>query len=395
MQILINIRANKKTNIKALFFSCALFSQAIQAETSSEPTYKVEFNTHSFSYSEVMPVIETFAGVIPIARIGRETSFSSKPERGREALTHNRANIRASWDNWFVQLSTRYDYDIKFTPDAAQLFFLERNQRPVNKDKYKLALSANHVKGNGFGLGYQWQINQLNINLVANYWDVQNMQDGDINGVFHVSEDGESFDVTGDIEYQYFKDSLLDRSNCPQSDPPVPGCHGAWKQDGHGYSVDMQLAYQINDQWRFEARVFDLLNQFKYQQIGSTVGQLNTQNEVFNPDGSFSVKPSFKGEFSDGQHEQKIPAQTQLRLAAEYKLPVWAELYAVDDGYFPSIGIGGDYFNTRFELGYQAQTNAVIIRANNEFVKVSIGSETLNFQQAGTIIVDLSINYAW
>ncbi|WAJ69404.1 hypothetical protein [Catenovulum adriaticum] len=382
-------------NIKALLTLFVLLSQPAFAQIKNDKAYKVEFNINSFSYSEVMPVIETFAGVIPVARIGRETSFSSKPEQGRQAITHNRANIRVSWDHWFIQLASRYDYDIQFTPDAAQLFFLERNQRPVNKDKYLLKFSANHVKANGFGLGYQWQFKQLDMNVVANYWHVQNMQNGDINGIFHVEDDGEHFEVTGDIDYKYFQDALLDRNNCSQSDPPVPGCHGAWKQDGDGYSIDMQLAYQINKNWRFEASVWDLFNQFTYKQLGITQGQLDTQNEVFNPDGSFSIKPSFKGQFSDGKYKQSIPTQTNLRLSADYAIPVWAELYTVEDSYFPSLGVGGDYFNTRFELGYQAKSNALIVRAKHAYFNVSVASETINFQQAGTIIIDFSLNYAW
>ncbi len=82
----------------ALAISFPLF-----ANTQAEPaqSYQLEFVVDSFSYSEVMPVIETFGGVIPVARIGRESTFSSEPEAGRSAITHNRAYLRSQWQNWF------------------------------------------------------------------------------------------------------------------------------------------------------------------------------------------------------------------------------------------------------------------------------------------------------
>ncbi|MCU4676409.1 hypothetical protein N7931_12295 [Catenovulum sp. 2E275] len=387
---------NPLTALSLAFIAPNLLAQTEQhTQPQHKKTYQLEFILDSFSYSEVMPVIETFGGVIPVARIGRESSYSDEPEAGRQALTHNRAHLRAGWQNWFFQLSARYDYNIEFTPDAAQLFFLDRNERPVDKNDYQLKFSANHVRANGIGLGYRWQYQDLTLTVSANYWDVEHMENGNINGVFHANQQDDSFEVTGDIDYNYFKDALLDRANCEVSDPPVAGCYGRWQTDGHGFNLDMQFSYQISDSWRFDANIYDVYSRFNYQKVGKTIGRLNTQNEQFNPDGSFTINPSFSGEYADGKFSQSVSTQAQLRLSAELLVPVWAEVYAANDTNYPSIGIGQTWFNTRFELGYQAKTEAFMFRAKHDYINFALASETTNFEQAKALVFSLGINYAW
>lgn len=382
--------------INSRIFFTSFLSFLLSNDVIADDQHQVEFKFDSFSYSEVMPVIETFGGVIPVGRIGKETSFSSKPDEGRQALTHNRAFQRYQYDKFIVQLTARYDYDIRFTPDAAQLFFIDRNDRPIDKNAYDLFFSAKHIRANGIGIGYEFNYQQLTIKALLNYWNVQNMENGQVAGQFTLNQDVEdTFEVTGEIDYRYFEDALLDRQNCPNTDPPVAGCHGSWITDGYGYNLDFEFAYIFNDLWQLNGVVYDAFSRFKFDKLGHTLGELNTQNEIINPDGSFSVRPSFSGQYLDGEHDLTIHTQAKVRLDGELWLPVWSEIYRANGKTFPSAGIGYRMWQTRFELGYMLEANAGVFNIKHKNFHLGVVAETVDFGAARTLVLNFGFNASW
>ncbi|EWH09980.1 hypothetical protein DS2_10147 [Catenovulum agarivorans DS-2] len=372
---------------------CALLATSPQTFAKDNDKYQLSLSAESFSYSEIMPVIQTFGGVIPIAKIGKQASFSESPEKGRHGLTHNKAYLEALYNNWSFHLTTRYDYVIDFTPDAAQLFFLDRAERPVDKDEYTIYFKAKHIRANGIGFAYQNDYGNFSYKVLANYWNVGYMEDGELNGTFLVNEDGDSFEVTGDIDYAYYKDVVLDRKNCPRTDPPKAGCHGAWQMDGTGVSLDLFLAYRFSNDWRIALSVFDAYNKFKFERLGKTIGQLDTRNEVFNQDGTFSINPSFVGSYPDGKHQLSVSTQAKARLDGKWHIPIWSEFYVSDGQAIPSFGIGYDVENWRLEAGYQFTTQAYIFAIKHPIVHVTLGSETTDLVNAKTITLNFGINY--
>ncbi|WP_237716300.1 hypothetical protein [Catenovulum agarivorans] len=358
-----------------------------------EDTYQISHSLESFSYSEIMPVIQTFGGVIPIGKIGKQASFSEAPEEGRHGLTHNKAYLNFSRNNWTVFLATRYDYSIDFTPDAAQLFFLDRSERPVDKDEYAIYFKAQHIRANGVGFAYDNNFGNFSYKIAASYWDVGYMEDGEVDGTFLVNDDGDTFEVTGEIDYAYFDDAVLDRKNCPRTDPPKAGCHGAWVTDGKGYSLDVFLAYQFSNNWQLAVSIYDLYNKFEFEHLGKTSGQLDTRTEVFNDDGTFDINPSFIGSYPDGAHKLDMSSQINARLDGEWGLPLWSEVYVSDGKTFPSFGIGYDIQNWRIEAGYQLKTNAYIFSVKHPVVHFTLGSETTDLVNAQAIILNFGLNY--
>lgn len=371
--------------------SCASFADS----QDDDKDIHLESEVLSFSYSQVMPVVSTFGGVIPIGKIARESSYSDEPEAGREALTHNRFNLRLQYQNWFMIFASRYDYDVQFTPDAAQLFFLDKEERPVDKDIYNLFFKAKHIHANGVGVGYQWQKDALSVELSGYVWDVEHMENGLVDGQFLVADDRESYDIQGQINYAYFSDAILDRKNCPLTDPPVAGCHGSWQTQGTGYSIDAKIRYIFNSDWRIEARINDLWNRFSFDQLGRTVGSLDTRNQVFNADGSFSVNPSFSGQYPDGKHSLSLSPQLRLRVDGKYKIPLWSEIYAVNEQVFPALGVGYSLANWHIEGGYQWRTKSYLIGFKHPFVSLQFGSETWNVSEAKTITLNASFNFTF
>ena len=388
---------NNCSKIITTSFLLALPNVAIatdsQKTADDSTTYQISQTFESFSYSEIMPVIQTFGGIIPVGKIGKEASFSEAPEQGRHGLTHNKAHLTFRRNNFSFHLATRYDYSIDFTPDAAQLFFLDRSERPVDKDEYALYFRAQHIRANGVGFAYQDSFADFSFKIAATYWDVGYMEDGEVEGTFLVNDDGDSFEVTGTIDYAYFDDAVLERKNCPRTNPPKAGCHGAWTTDGTGYSVDLFLAYQFSDNWKLALSVYDLYNKFEFEHLGKTLGQLDTRNEVFNDDGTFDINPSFVGSYPDGEHELDMSSQLQARLDGYWLLPLWSEVYVSDGQSFPSLGVGYDLGEWRLEAGYQLKTNAYIFSFKHPIVHFTLGSETTDLANAQAIILNFGINY--
>ncbi|WP_017445994.1 hypothetical protein [Gayadomonas joobiniege] len=386
---------NKKNKWAVACLLISLSKQVMANENNSSSNWQLSTELSSFSYSEVMPVVNTFGGVIPIGRIAQESSYSDEPERGREAITHNRISFNLQHQNWLISLASRYDYDVKFTPDAAQLFFLEKEQRPVDKDIYELFFKAKHIRANGIGLGYQYQLQSLNIKVMGYLWDVQYMESGTVAGDFIVSDVDDSYDITGVIDYAYFEDALLERKNCPDSDPPVAGCHGAWDTQGQGYSFDVSLQYRLNQNWQMQIQLTDLFNQFTFDKLGRTQGQLDTRNQVFNADGTFSIKPSFSGTYPDGRYQMRMTTQLNFRLEGNLGLPVWAEMYAANDAYFPAVGIAANWANWRFESGYQWHSNSYLaaVRHDNFYLKLAADNFNLSAAKAITLNSGFSLSF--
>lgn len=375
------------------FPSLVLADNSQSSQSHNETSYQISQTLESFSYSEIMPVIQTFGGVIPIGKIGKEASFSDAPEQGRHGLTHNKAYLTFTRNNWSLHLATRYDYSIDFTPDAAQLFFLDRAERPVDKDEYALYFRAKHIRANGIGLAYQDSFADLSFKVALTHWDVGYMEDGEVAGTFLVNEDGDSFEVTGTIDYAYFDDAVLDRKNCPRTNPPKAGCRGAWETDGQGYSVDLHLAYQFSKQWMMAISVYDIYNKFEFDHIGKTRGQIDTRNEVFNEDGTFDINPSFVGEYLDGEHQLNLSTQINARLDGELVIPVWSEVYMTDGNKFASFGVGYELNNWRLEAGYQLTTQAYIFAVKHPNFHFKLGSEQADLANAQAIILNFGVNY--
>ena len=50
---------------------------------------------------------------------------------GTAALTHNIAEIGFGTESWQFSVLTRYDYEMEFSPDTAEFYYLMRNELPL------------------------------------------------------------------------------------------------------------------------------------------------------------------------------------------------------------------------------------------------------------------------
>jgi hypothetical protein len=263
----------------------------------------VEIET--FTYSEVMSI----KGFID--------HFSGELQAGNKAVTHNRVEAGARYDQWWLAKVLRYDYEIAFSTDTALLNYQIENNLPIDETRsYEIYLEAQHLRSTGFTLGRYFQPRaNIRWGVGLSWLSSEQFYDGyiqasvdqgsirsfdpstfdqliaDLENIEITSADqivtlGESLrpliaqlqqqiastNISGSADYFYYQPALREDeiSAFDSVDFSAP--------DGRGYTLDFFLDWQIDPKWQVGMRVRDAYSQIRWHNApGTTVSVDVTQ----------------------------------------------------------------------------------------------------------------------
>ncbi len=256
----------------------------------SQSTY-VELE--SFFYSDPVPIKSLSNG------------WKSDYKSGDAIFTFDRVETGIAWDNWKMGLFYRYDYVLKFRPDTAEIVYKTKNKLPLQPgEEFAVLLEMNGVRTRGARLAHQIPIRddlviQTSFSLMEGIEYLDGRMEGNVTAIAE-----KDYDFLFDIYYAYSQDVFFDRdTTTPRS---------------KGYSLDLSLSWQPNNDWLLLLEANDFWNQIIWFDSPFTSATGASSNKIFDSDGYVRYNPVISGLEGNSKHKQKL--NRKIFVSSDFKL---------------------------------------------------------------------------
>lgn len=265
----------------------ALFSPAyVQADDKNSAVF---FRHSSNFYSESVPVKD----------FEDDLEGGQEPAVGRHALTYNRAEAGFSWRNIELAYWMREDYIFDYSTDTIKIIYWDKNKKSIPEGIYDVYLKAQHIKADGWRLGYQLVLpGDAAVKVSVNYLQAEDLLYGTIAGQVAV----ENGDIKGGdlgVSYYYEEDYILDR-------PAV------MPAEGKGYSMDIEASIALSGGWQLNLNFYDLLGRISWEDAPFTDGTIASTSTYYDSQGYAHRNPMMKAREGYRDVTQKLPVHYQL-----------------------------------------------------------------------------------
>lgn len=261
------IKINER--LLSLFFCSFLFIST--ASYAGEYPIQPYFIFDSFSYSETVSIESTL-----------DSWKGDDFESGERQWTWNWLEVGVQYEHWAVGLVQRYDYDVRFSKQTAEFFWLTKNKKdlPVGKT-YALDLQANAIHSSGIRFSFVDNLTDtFNYRLGLSYLQANYSLDGQIEGDATAISDSD-YDYQGSIDYAYTEDHLFDRN--------------VQEPTGKGFSLDFMFNYQVTPELHWQLQVRDLFARLYWDSSPYTQGYVTSDRKEYDENGYVSIDPVLQG----------------------------------------------------------------------------------------------------
>jgi len=311
--------------------------------------------------------------------------FNGDFEGGTQAFGHEWLEVGARSGNWELALLTRYDYDMSFSNDTAELYYLVNNELPLEPGReFHIDLAAKHYKTNGLRLGYLFQpAESLDIALGVAYLQGLKLTDGSIVGEARAVAEND-YDFSFHADYYYSHDPLFDR---------VAEQPGGW-----GYSVDLAADWQPIDNLGLHLQVKDLLGAIFWRDAPHTIADADSDNKVYDEDGYVIFNPMLNGLEEYRDFRQSLHAfgaiDMDYRLSAKYALLYSGQFTA--ETFFSGVGAAYAFDSDQtLAMLFYPELKAFQVDYQGPFWKVRLASDGFSLDQANYFSLSGYLSYAF
>jgi len=340
---------------KAALFLVLLIGSRTARAVSTPHAY---FQLDSFSYSEPVPIRGYFNNW--------RTPFGG----GRLALTYDDAQIGVVQGHWQVGFEARYDYELRFSPDTATLYYRTQNHLPLTiGHQYIIDLKAKHFAATGIHFGYLFKPDHA-WSLWAGLSLLKGTQltDGRLAGLATAISRGQ-YNYNARVNYHYSEDPLFKRI--------VRG------PSGRGYSLGVRFS------WRRRAvaarlQLLNVLGRMYWRNAPFTTATATSNTVTYDKHGYLVVLPVLHGVQSNENFVQTLPMRARLSAsyAVDKHLSAVARVFYTRYKTFGQVGIGFRLGPGRLQALFDPAVHAVTLRYRNSFLTVGVTSDRLEFHQA-------------
>lgn len=370
----------------AIFVLLAGSVSVATADEKAEDSVYVFTRAESFSYSEASPVTAYVDFLIGPA-----------PEGGDTAFSRNKVEAGIGYKGLEFSVLHRNDYNISFTPDAAQFAYLNKNRKniPLNHE-YDVDVWANQYQMSGIKIGYQLPL-ATNFRLVMAYSHLYGTEA--VSGYLGKSEDGEDgvikmverevagrnrkvLDGTLYADYFYTDDPLFQR----ETRAPV----------GQGYAVDLGFNWHVTENLLVEAIIQDVAGEMRWDDMPYTVAKATSEVIVVGEDGFLEANPSFEGVEDYGDFTQKFTERTLLSARYSWgKVLLGYEYEGYDVASFNRLVLGYHWSNRwGLDVSKELDTAAVALRLWTPVGNLGFTTDNLDFENAHTLGFTWNLHFA-
>jgi len=286
----------------------------------AEPVHPY-FIIDSYSLSETIPIKSAFED-------GGE--FRS----GTRQWSSNWIELGVRSDHWGVGLVKRYDYDLRFSKDAAELYWLTDNKQalPIGKS-YMVDVEFNGFNATGLRLSVFDSVGEsfghaIDYSIGITYLTASYMVEGTLLGEASVLSSSD-YDYDAEISYHYTEDFVFDRV----VDKPT----------GEGFAIDAEIGADLTSKLYFNVSVRDLFARLEWLESPYTVGSLDSNRKEYDENGYVTVKPLLSGfEKIKKGHVQRIDPRWHGLMSYEFVESYRAVIQYRYQYQHGLVGIGGE-----------------------------------------------------
>ena len=339
-----------------------LWAPLIHAEGFS--TY---FSLDSFAYSE------------PIAIKAIFDDWDAPLHTGEIAFAFARAEIGVGWNQWRLGVFRRYDYYYEFTPDTAYLKHSSENNLQLNTgEQLDIYLKANTIIANGLSLSHTLIMEDVSFGIRVSYLKGRNLTSGSLAGNAEVLAEND-YDLVFDVDYYYSEDDLFDRE--------------VIAPEGDGYSIDINIDWNLGDNWNFNLTANDLLAKIFWKDAPRTIATGSTDTKEFDENGFVVFNPLISGLETYEDYTQTLPRRINFTTAYLFdKKSILFEIQDYEIKRFYSIGIGFNRNeNESINLFYNYTASALKFYYHNQWLTFGVTSDELQLHKARTFALELSV----
>jgi len=265
--MIVNIKNNERL-LSLFFFSYLLLPAYSYAGNLPFQPY---FIFDSFSYSETVSIESAIDG-------WEGGSFDS----GERQWTWNWVEAGVQYKHWAIGLVQRYDYDVRFSEQTAELLWLVMNKKdlPIGK-KYDLDLKTNAINSSGIRISFTDRLTDaFDYRFGLSYLQANYTLNGQIDGDATAISDTD-YDYQGSVYYTYTEDHLFNRS--------------VEEPTGKGFSFDFMFNYQVTPKLHWQLQVRDLLARLYWDYSPYTEGLVTSDRKEYDENGYVLIDPVLQG----------------------------------------------------------------------------------------------------
>lgn len=318
----------------------------------------VYFKLESFTYSETVPIDAAL-------HEWETTDFES----GDRQWSWNWLEMGVQWGHFSLGYLWREEYDLRFSPDTAELYWRTANQLDLapNTD-YEIDLRARHFQASGLRFAFRnhhaFTVMALDYQLGFARFEAQDLIDGRLVGRGRTINNRD-YDYVAELNYHYSEDRLFER----QVEAP----------SGTGYAVDLALQAEYR-QHRLSVVATDLVGAIYWRDAPYTEGTLNSDNKRYDASGYVRVNPTLSG-YEGVSDEFRQPLQTRITADYDYavsdRLAVGLMLQQQYDQALlaPSVALLASH---ALKLGYWPQTEMLQLQWRTPGWVISLGADGID-----------------
>ena len=306
---------------------------------------------------------------------------------GYKAFLQGRAEISTKNKHRQLSILWRYDYLLDFSEQTAQIYHAYKNNYlPIAQQDYPLFIKAKYSESYGIRwLQYQEFNKNLKLGLAINLLKGYKITDGQLEGNVNFKQQGfkvkDINNMQMDVNYYYDEPQLKEEQL--EWYPKNPSALG--------FSVDAELAWQINPKTHFLVQINDIYGRLYWQDIPTTQYNASCQCYKFthNIEGQLAI---------DDKYTQKLLINGKSILA--YQL---GDLYKTElRGLFNQSlslwqGVFLYHLKNDWQLGFitEPQTQALGVELKTKNMYLHYLADNLNTNKAHRLGFGLGVYQQW
>lgn len=268
----------------------------------------------------------------------------------------------------------RRSYDLKFSQDLAELYWLQQNDRELTPDKqYQTNLDVFSFQADGFRYTFSEQKKaNLTYQMGLGIFKAHHLIDGSIYGSASATSVKE-YDIDLDLDYQYSEDLVFERKVA--------------RPQGRGISLDWRSTFILSKKTKLHTRIIDMFALIRWKSLPYTQGKASSARKHYNDNGFVIFDPILQG-WERTHKTQNVYLKPKLENSFGYQASPTSNIFYTNQYMFHKMlhtlgaGLKPVKGANTYTLQYQLETNMLGLGFRRKRFHINISTDALPKDQS-------------
>lgn len=319
----------------------------------------------------------------PVSVWGAIHGWKGDFHSGDQEWTRNWVEAGVRFNRWSIGALYRYDLSLRFSSDAARLYYALANHQQLPEDAaYQVSVNANGFAAQGLRAAFQVSSQPTLSAIVGlSLFHASQLQYGSIEGVA-TTLSPRDYNYQAAVDYRFSHDKLFGFA----ANPPR----------GYGASLDLSLSgfYQNWFNWHFD--VEDLFGMIHWTDVPHTLALASSEQKHYDSQGYVHIDPLLSGTRRvEHSFNQELHPKFEAGLTF-FRGNEWQPLVNVRHLYGTTLiglGFATRAIQTGFEFSYwpKTRTARLTLSRNSWHFGLGVTPGSIGLHQTGTLWLEAGI----